>query len=120
MLCITALLSDGLSSTVAHILWLLICVIQLCLLAGNDVGMWSSYQTLHRAEYLRHIKLTKDKAVSYYITFLCLSLYWCHGLRIPGCSVHQMSLLQFKIRTILHKILLDLSLWSTQTSNRQV
>ena len=37
--------------------------------------------------------------------------------QITGVLRYQVSLLQFKIRTILHKILPDLSLWSTQTYN---
>jgi len=35
------------------------------LLAANDLGMWSSYKLLYQAEFLRHIKITKDKVVSF-------------------------------------------------------
>jgi len=52
---------------------------RLCLRAANDVGMWSSYKALHQAEFLRHIKITKEKAVSYYMAIcvvdLCLPVY---------------------------------------------
>ena len=36
----------------------------LYLLAANDLGMWTSYKLLHQAEFLRHTKITKEKAVS--------------------------------------------------------
>jgi len=45
----------------------------LCILAANDLGMWSSYKTLHQAEFLRHIKITKEKVVSVCGDCVCMS-----------------------------------------------
>ena len=43
----------------------------LCILTANDLGMWSSYKHLHHAEFLRHVKITKEKVVSSYSDLHC-------------------------------------------------